>query len=251
MLPGMLGKFNPLKIPGCALWLEANKGIVITGVGVSSWIDQSGNGRTVVQTTDSKRPTYVVDGINGHPALNFLPDATARILSIASDGLSRNIGNLTVCVVYKHSADTTSYDGPFHSRGAGTSRALIYRTSGNTRGSLYGRRLDGDADNQSDYSADIFNDSAHIITCEFDWTNSSAYIWLDGTLVVNDSTWAGTDGLTSDTSGPLFVGGHSDGQPFRGLISVVIAYRRPLDTSERQRLEGYYGRTYGIQVSGP
>ena len=36
---------DPLDITGCGLWLDASLGITEAGTGVSSWADQSGNGR--------------------------------------------------------------------------------------------------------------------------------------------------------------------------------------------------------------
>ena len=41
---------------------QLNTGITITGSGVSNWADQSGNGRDLVQGSDTLRPTVDVDG---------------------------------------------------------------------------------------------------------------------------------------------------------------------------------------------
>lgn len=45
-----------------AAWFRFNTGITVTGAGVSSWADQSGNGRDLLQGTDTNRPALEVDG---------------------------------------------------------------------------------------------------------------------------------------------------------------------------------------------
>lgn len=53
---------NP--IPGLlpAAYFKFNTGITVTGAGVSQWDDQSGNGRHLLQATDTNRPALQADG---------------------------------------------------------------------------------------------------------------------------------------------------------------------------------------------
>jgi hypothetical protein len=45
-----------------AAWYRFNTGITVTGAGVSTWADQSGNGRDLLQGTDANRPSLEADG---------------------------------------------------------------------------------------------------------------------------------------------------------------------------------------------
>jgi len=66
------GSFDPSQLSGLALWLKADTGVTLDGSGnVSSWADQSGNGRNATQTDAAKRPTVTSGGVNGLPSLVF------------------------------------------------------------------------------------------------------------------------------------------------------------------------------------
>jgi hypothetical protein len=45
-----------------AAWFRLGQGITVTGAGVSTWADQSGNGRDLLQATDTNRPALQADG---------------------------------------------------------------------------------------------------------------------------------------------------------------------------------------------
>ena len=49
--------YNPIN-ENVVLFLRADKGITITGTGVSEWVDQSAQVNTVVQSTDKYRPAF-------------------------------------------------------------------------------------------------------------------------------------------------------------------------------------------------
>lgn len=66
--------FFPRDIRGCVQWLDASRGITITGAGVSAWTDLSGQGNNATQGTDSKRPTVNASGLNGRPTIVFTGD---------------------------------------------------------------------------------------------------------------------------------------------------------------------------------
>jgi len=53
------------------LWLDANRGVTLTGANLSSWADQSGNANTATPSGASARPTFVAGSVNGFPSLDF------------------------------------------------------------------------------------------------------------------------------------------------------------------------------------
>lgn len=61
--------FSPSDIANLARWIDPANGITITGSGISEIIEQSGNLKTYVQTTDSLRPQLISNGLNGNPVI--------------------------------------------------------------------------------------------------------------------------------------------------------------------------------------
>lgn len=49
-------------LPSPLAWWKYNTGITVTGAGVSQWADQSGNGRHLLQATDTNRPAKQAGG---------------------------------------------------------------------------------------------------------------------------------------------------------------------------------------------
>ena len=67
-----------------AIWdaMEAATDITVTGLGVSSWLDRSGNSHTLVQTTDADRPSYsAACGFRGIPGVIFERSSTEFLVS--------------------------------------------------------------------------------------------------------------------------------------------------------------------------
>lgn len=78
--------FNPASLGNLAGWWTADYGITI-GTGVSSWLDRSGNGRTLSQGTGSKQPAFGSTGPNGLPGLTF--DGVDDLLATGSFTLNQ------------------------------------------------------------------------------------------------------------------------------------------------------------------
>lgn len=66
---------------GSLLWLRADAGITLTAGKVSSWADQSGNGRHATMATASRQPVLVTGALNAKPVVRF---SGAQSLSLAS-----------------------------------------------------------------------------------------------------------------------------------------------------------------------
>ena len=65
-----------------AAWYRLNQGITVTGAGVSTWADKSGNARDLLQGTDARRPTLQSDG-------TALFDGAAQMLVTANFALNQ------------------------------------------------------------------------------------------------------------------------------------------------------------------
>jgi len=68
---GLLGPdvIDPSAISGLQLRLESDVGVTVTGSGVSTWADQSGNSNDFTQTVDADRPPLATNVINGLPVV--------------------------------------------------------------------------------------------------------------------------------------------------------------------------------------
>ena len=60
---------NEVGLSGLVLYLNAGLGITVTGLGVSTWADQSGGGLDFTQGTDANRPASTTD--SGTPSVFF------------------------------------------------------------------------------------------------------------------------------------------------------------------------------------
>ena len=53
------------------LWLDANRGLTVSGTSVTAWADQSGNGFNATPPSVAARPARVASSINGYPSIDF------------------------------------------------------------------------------------------------------------------------------------------------------------------------------------
>src|SRR5262249_5516238 len=83
--------FSPSQLPGLVLWLAADTGVTNAGGTVSAWGDGSGKANHAAQPTAANQPTFLPNGVHGHPALAFMPTSAPSFLRIA-DAASLNWG---------------------------------------------------------------------------------------------------------------------------------------------------------------
>lgn len=53
------------------LWLDANRGVTVSGSSVTAWADQSGSAFSALPSAVIARPTYVSNSANGYPTIDF------------------------------------------------------------------------------------------------------------------------------------------------------------------------------------
>lgn len=243
--PLAAGGFDPKKLSGLLLWLDASDASTITtDTGVSEWRDKSGLGQKMEQSSGSNQPAYLTDGIGGKPALGFTASSShfmrgtfshalsgitslvvarvntgvavsARIFSLAVSGASADFsGTGHLCPSMRFV--TSQAVGCQHDGGTRVSRDITYDTPFIQCSSQDGTRLSNRVNNGAEA------------------THTPASAW--------SPTMANMMLSTQTSSG-------SPGGFLTGRIAEVIVYNREVSADERSTLHQYLGQKYGITVS--
>lgn len=243
--PLAAGGFDPKKLSGLLLWLDASDASTITtDTGVSEWRDKSGNAQKMEQSSGSNQPAYLTDGIGGKPALGFtgssshfmrgafshaLTGITALVAAQVEStvAVSARLFSMTVSGV------TSDFQGTGHlcpSMRFVTSQAVGCQHDGGTRVSrdiTYGTPfIQCSSHNGTTLSNRVNNGTAATHTPAAAWSPTMANMMLS----------------TQTSSG-------SPGGFLTGRIAEVIVYSREVTDDERSKLHQYLGQKYGITVS--
>jgi hypothetical protein len=246
--------FDPRRIAGLGMWLDASvdSSLTFNGNNASEWRDLSGNGRNVSQGTAGKQPSAVSRTQNGRRVLDFT--GTEELLgNAASQSLLRNVGGATIIAAAKWDLLSTppnnlAYFAAFFSTGANAAqgRALLTSQGGSQGITAGGRRLDAN----SFQSVSVVATTDPLVGASvLNYASASAFIYLNGALG-NQSTSFQTAGNTSDTDSLAVAIGSGNNLTFLdGWVGEVLVWPRALTDSERQRVERYLGRKWGITVA--
>lgn len=100
--------FNPRKLSGLLLWLDATDPNgdgtqPSSGIALLTWVDKSRNGYNATQATGSAQPLFVTNQLNGRPAIQF--DGSNHWIRVESTALAQAITtDMTMFVVLKYGA---------------------------------------------------------------------------------------------------------------------------------------------------
>ncbi len=231
--------FSPLHIPGCVLWLAADR---ITGLNdgdpVGTWSDLSGNSRDATQGTGAAKPLYKVNVISGKPVVRF--DGVDDVLTFTTT----NITDYSLFVVVKMLA-MAAFAGYFSWNSAAQDGFSVVNDVGvaspfrpNIIDYVNGEKTSRNKINNAGYA--VPNTAFQLET----YTSTPA-IFLNG---VSQGITVGSAGYTL-TGGQ--VGGSGDGPGDRAQVDMaeVIVYNRSVGLAEQKRVERYLGNKYGVMVS--
>ncbi len=230
--------------------------VINTGV-FTSLADKSGNGRVF---SARGQPVVVTNAINGLTC--------TRLDNVGGDGfqitnssdLGKNIGSMSVAVVYKNDPVQVSVGERLlfflETVDRDTTRFGLASCNGLTLNTprIGGRRVDGTS--IQSVHASLSKTDSTIVIGSIDYKNGDAFIRTDGSMDGYSTTFL-TDGLTSNTNSysDAWVGrtnptttnylGHE------GLIGEIVVINRLLSTDESLRLEGYLAHKWGLTSSLP
>jgi hypothetical protein len=211
--------FNPTLLPGCTLWLDAADParITLSGSSVTTWGDKSGNGTNA--TTLSSNPTYSSDSVvyNGAQGLaTTLPSSNAESGFIVASFTNVTNGNSMLC-------------GP-------TFGGRQFRVQGGTIQTV----RQGVANVLTSGSA-LANNTQYLL----EYTNNATTL----THFLNGSTYASGAAQAYNTAVATNIGGLAESMV--GSLREVVIFNRAVTLQERQQMEGYLARKWGLVGSLP
>lgn len=214
---------------------------------VTTWKDQ--NPFSIIkhnptQSTASYKPTFKTEILNSLPAIRFDGSNDGLEVSVNTFEMTKNGEEFTLFMVGKVNTNSATAAVPFFlQNGAGTNRVSCELSSGVLRfdfpnGSSGSGVLSG--------SASSYNRN-RIFTLEK--TATTQTIYLDG---ASDATRSNSNTLANFTE-DLAIGIYNFGSDWllgaQIDIGEIIIYPKALKTEERQAIEQYLGKKWGIDVS--
>lgn len=230
--------FNPKGITGLALWLDASDLTTITvGTGASEWRDKSGVGsKKFVQATGNDQPGTGTDTMNGLNVLRF--DGSNDFMTATDPFLTGNGNGLpfSFFIVQRIMAATnfgmtytTGHNFEFR-QNAGTGAMQVNSDTVTTVHTFTGSSVNVN----------------QIVTLIFPFGATNNLFYERGTLQSlsgsaqgKPSTGSATHTIGRRTAGPL---------PANVRIAEIVAYQAQLTDAQRQSVERYLGRKWGITV---
>jgi hypothetical protein len=237
-------KASSIPLSGLSLWLKADAGVTLSGVNVTAWEDQSGNGNNASVENSGEEPTLEPSFSNGKSAIQF--NGTTQLLSIA-DSNSLDFLNTSIFIVLKRTGYGTGNEVTFMKN----ANALAYSAAYWQTAKLAGGNSSFDISNGGGYDrdsgVDIGDGVARVMDFTFDGTHFNIYVNGVQTATYNEPV-----GNIDITSGSLQIGGYNQsfgnpsGELFNGQIAEIIMYNRAVTATERQQVESYLNTKYAI-----
>jgi hypothetical protein len=225
--------FSPLTIPGCQLWLDAADITTITlgtGLSVASWRDKANN-YSVANSSVANRPVY------SQGTIRFDGVTSSSYLDIPT----LTIGSSTFSIFF-----VIRNTGP--SSGNAYAPHFFWPLSGNGSGalSMTGWLSTNIQGINANITTTLLKNQYYLISYTFGVTTNVEQLYVNGTSVgtySKGSAYASSlyrIGAINSTLGDL---------TFDGNIAEIIVYNTALTTTQRQQIEGYLSKKWGLGVS--
>jgi hypothetical protein len=233
--------WTPALMSNLVAWYDAQNtsSIILNGLTVSQWNDQSGHGYNAVQGTAAYQPTYNATGLNGYPALTFNGTNNYLQLSIPTGQFPT-----AVSCAYVVTANTVNFHGGLFSQVLSASpynADPIYDESGGV--------YIGDGSTQAALGSAFPQTTTPVVFIRNYDRPSDALVESNNGTVVTNSQPAGATSYGSTGDQVRF--GTAYGHPFTsGTYGEAIACAG-VTTADRQKLEGYLAWKWGMQANLP
>jgi len=238
-------------IDGLILWLDATRLKSITnssnstnlkdGDLIKSWKSENPQTKNIfdfTQANSGEQPSYKEKGINGLPSLFFDNNSNTTTINrlATAHNASLSTAEFTIFAVIQPIKNTTELGEIFSFKGSSGLGFALYKK--NVTSNIW--------------SFQTWSGNGWIETIGGEAKLGTATLLTmmrnnDSSLIFNNATLAQSGiapyELNSETSSSFFVG-----SGFDGFISEVIMFDRALMEEDRQIVERYLGRKYGIKV---
>lgn len=262
--PPLLGPWTPAADFAVKAWIDYTDPATMTVVGgkVTSGTSKAGIGMSAISASASYNPVYASAVINGKSVARF-GGAAMQYLSNSGGGpvnstdLWRNVGGAWVVAAYASNPSNPNANSRWivvaNTAAATAARfGLLQSYATANAPSIAGRRLDADA--FAVLNTTTGNGTSWIIVCGYaDYTNSDAFIWVNGTLAASTTTFQ-TSGVTSDTASnkSIHIGNFPEQTQYATAdIAHLVFGNGALSTDLRQRIEGYMAHELGLTGNLP
>lgn len=226
--------FNPKSIANLALWLDANDTSTVTiETGVKAWADKSGNAKTFTQDTLNSQPSYTAT-LNGKNVISF--NGSSHQLNNSTNII--NAANVTIFVVGQR--NTGTYGGYITTMDSGAggdvSPALLINVNNVA--------LRGDAGSLATGAGGFTGPS--VITGVL--SGYAPTLYIAGSMVQSQ---AASSSASTALNIKTAIGTYriAAANYLNGYIAEIICYTRALGTTERQTVERYLGKKWGLTVA--
>lgn len=220
--------FDPRRIAGLALWLDAADTSYNASTGI--WSDKSGNGRDFSQDTANNRPIVSAVAQNGRALLEF--DGSNDQLIHGSNFLQ--VSNCTLFSAFRRLGGT--FGGVVSSSGnADRSPSLLIESS---RGAIRGFSNSSLA---NPAQVDSFNITSGTVS------NGAVVLYVNGSQISSSAALNALD--TTQTTTAIGTYRQTAANYLNGYIGEIVVYLRVLSTAERRAVEAYLGQKWGIAVT--
>jgi hypothetical protein len=242
-------KFTPDFLSDCCLWLDASdpngNSEPFTGSTVSVWRDKSGNGYDAAMNTGTA-VAYSSGALNGKAALQFVPTTT-----MAAPVPRHTFSSAFTLFVVFQKTGTNSFSDTLVTRTQGDLPALfdMYTVNGVTTRSLGS----GNGNTVTTYTTqdEVFRSTTPMIfSAATDVLSATWHEFQNGTQTQNLVTSGAS--MCGDAATHVYIGTRDGNDTsMTGNISEIIMYNAPLSGPDRQKIEGYLARKWGLKASLP
>jgi M6 family metalloprotease-like protein len=231
------GLWTPAELTVAAWYDAADANTILkNGSAVTNWLDKSGNGLRLSQTNASFQPATGAT-INSLNAINF----TGDIMATASNPFSPTVSNAFVIAVHK--VDTIANGTFFSLTGSSANRWQSHAPYGGDI--LYFDCGGAASPNRINTTYGVSAGSSALVSFYCSTAANVQQVYKNGALLVGDSS-----GHAVNTAGNITVGGVETSYQDTTLGEFIII-KGTVNTTTREKLEGYLAHKWGLQGNLP
>lgn len=243
-IPPTLRPFSPVDIGGCALWLDAAdaRTLTLTGSNVTAWADKgisnvsltlsNGVGGSTIATTYSNRPVVQFSNSAFYNSTFSFPLASRSIFVVTAEVVHANYRGILNFASNGQSDYNTVNGYTITSTNTVGSNVEFAQNFGN--GGFIYRYNAGDGSLLVPFQ--VYGDVT---------SNTSVNLYITGS-----NAYSTTTSVTPQTSTGLTIAGRGL-SPNTGTLAMaeIVLYNVSLTTAQRQQVEGYLAKKWGLQSS--